>query len=245
MHSALGVAAMIGTRHPRAREDARWRSVRAAWLVAAALLVAWGALGGWGAIPAAAAQAGGRTVDRAAGPSDRPEPLPAVERIVATVYDLRHDSQTERALEEKLREQVLQKAREWSGQAISPQQIVHELLWLRSQEGVQQTRRQSTDPLTGRVTVTVELTIPLQVVQRWIPQLQQRYQQWHSAWLSGFAATAGLWLATLAALVVTDRLTGGYRRTWLIPGAVLVAAGLTAAGWWYFSQVVLTAPYAG
>ena len=233
---------MIGTRHPRGREDARWRSFRAAWPVAAALLVAWGVLGRWGVRPAAA-QVGVREASRAV--PEVAEPQPAVERIVATVYDLRHDPQTERALEEKLREQVLQKAREWSGQAISSQQIVHELLWLRSQEGVQQTRRQTTDPLTGRVTVTVELTIPLQVVQRWIPQLKQRYQRWHSAWLRGFAATAGLWLATLVALVVTDRLTGGYRRTWLIPGAVLVAAGLTAAGWWYWSRVVLTAPYAG
>lgn len=190
---------------------------------------------------AAGAMAGGALDDA----SENAATLPPVHKIVATVHDLRHDEATERALDESLRSQVLQTARQWSGLPISEGQIVSEMLWLARQEGVRQTRSESVDPLSGRVTLKAELTVPLEVVERWRPQLRERYLRRYRALLAGWSATAGLWLPTVVAAVAGDWLRGGYRRSWLIPGAVGTAAGLTAAGWWYLYAAVLAAPYAG
>lgn len=206
-----------------------WRNV--AMGLAASLLAAG---------PMAAAQEGGSSEGR-----EGAQTPPSAQKIIATVHDLRYDETTERGVEESLRRQVLSKAREWSGLPISEGQIVREMLWLLRQEGVQQTRSQSVDPLTGRRTIQVELTLPLELVERWLPQLRERYLKRYRTLLAGWAATAGLWLVAALATVVVDRLTGGYRRGWLIPGALCTAAGLTAAGWWYLYEAVLNAPYAG
>lgn len=153
--------------------------------------------------------------------------------LTATLHDLREDEATHQALEQRLHELLLDEGRKLTGLPVTPVQIARSYHWLRRQAGVQQTLNREVDPLTGRVHLRVELTLPRELVPLWTQQLCEQHLEWRRTLLAGGAATGGLWLLTLVGAVILDRLTGGYRRVWLVPGALLTAAGLTAAGWWY------------
>jgi hypothetical protein len=82
----------------------------------------------------------------------------------------------------------------------------------------------------------------VEIVARWVLELRTRLLKRERTLLGGMVATAGVWLLSFVGAVVGDRITGGYRRAWLIPGTFLTAAAVTVVGWWYVYAAILSAP---
>lgn len=164
-----------------------------------------------------------------------------IKKISVVVADQRRDAQTEKSLEKALTDELRKEAQELAGRAISFGQAIQEYLWLRQQNGVRLEQREDRDPLTGRVTIHADLCIPVEIVARWVPELRARSLKRERTLLGGMVATAGVWLLSFVGAVVGDRITGGYRRAWLIPGTFLTATAVTVAGWWYVYAAILSA----
>jgi hypothetical protein len=164
-----------------------------------------------------------------------------IKKISVVVADQRRDAQTEKSLEKALTDELRKEAQELAGRAISFGQAIQEYLWLRQQNGVRLEQREDRDPLTGRVTIHADLCIPVEIVARWVPELRARSLKRERTLLGGMVATAGVWLLSFVGAVVGDRITGGYRRAWLIPGTFLTATAVTVVGWWYVYAAILSA----
>ena len=166
-------------------------------------------------------------------PADTPLPLDAVYRVLSvSVRDLRADETTRSAMLDRFHDALRTEAHRLSGAALSAQQVAGESLWLMRQPGVQVETCNRRAPLTGRVHTVMRLRIPLSVMDRWQQRLMSQTAFRNLILTRGAVVTAVGWLVSVGLVVLADRLTQGYRRSWLIPLGLGMPAAATILGWW-------------
>ncbi|MCS7304423.1 MAG: hypothetical protein NZ602_04875 [Thermoguttaceae bacterium] len=142
--------------------------------------------------------------------------------------------EAEQNAHQKLYEQLGEWAEQLTGQKPSARRLVVEHAWLLAQPGVRQHQQMQVEEKSHGWVARQEITlsVPTQVLERWANRLDAQKQQ-RTRWLA-WAALATLlgWLVGLWVMVRWDRATGGYYRTGVVLGSLLVLGTLTGLGWW-------------